>query len=324
MYIKLGILEPSTSETAMAIATPYNKAARKVRVCINAPGLNAQVVLLPSNVPLHEELHMFVAGKRYIAKYDGRAGYLQIGVKPEFRKYFGITTPLGHYQYTRMPFGFVNAGAHYQRVMEDHIREFMTSMRQFIDDTLQADKEFEEYARVMRAFLLKCIARHYMMNAEKCEFLVPEVHYLGFLDGPDGQRIDPKRLEGIRAMGQPKDAKFVRRFLGICQFLARYVPELPRMVDPLWKALEGGDKKFVMTDAARAAYEEVRKVLLTGKALVQRKPNGQIYGRADGLTVVFASVAYQDGPDERSTGILGFYARKLRPKIGRASCRERV
>ena len=312
MYAKIGIIVPSASETAMAIVSAYNRSSGKVRVCINAPPLNAQVKTLPSQVPLHEEIHLFLAGKEWIVKYDGTSGYLQVGVKMEARKFFAITTPLGHFEYTRMPFGFVNAGAHYQRIMEGHIAEFAEHMVQFIDDTVQANGDFVEHIAVSDAYMAKCVSVHYLLNPEKCEFLCEEINCLGFLSGPHGQRIDSKRLEAIRNLAVPTSPRMVRREMGMCQFLSRFVPELPRMADPLWATLEGG-KKFEITAEARAAHEAIKEILLKGHVLVQRKPGGQLYGRADGSEIALAAVLYQDGPDEKSTGVLGFFSRKLKP-----------
>ena len=128
MYMKIGILVLLVSETAMVIVTAYNHANGKVRVCSNTPPLNVQVKILSSQVSLYEKIHMFIFGKEWIVKYDGTSGYLQVSVKREACKFFVITTLLGHFEYTRMPFRFVNAGAHYQHIMEGHITEFRNFM----------------------------------------------------------------------------------------------------------------------------------------------------------------------------------------------------
>ena len=54
---------------------------------------------------------------------DAYSGYHQIRMKEEDEEKTAFITPLGVYCYTTMPFGLKNAGATYQRMMQDCLKK---------------------------------------------------------------------------------------------------------------------------------------------------------------------------------------------------------
>ena len=48
---------------------------------------------------------------------DGFSGYNQVAVLPKDQKKIAFTTPWDTFMYARMPFGLINAGANFQRVV---------------------------------------------------------------------------------------------------------------------------------------------------------------------------------------------------------------
>ena len=49
---------------------------------------------------------------------DGFSGYNQISMHPDDKEKTTFTTPWGTFMYDKMPFGLMNAGATFQRVMD--------------------------------------------------------------------------------------------------------------------------------------------------------------------------------------------------------------
>ena len=49
---------------------------------------------------------------------DGFSGYNQVSVHPDDQEKTAFTTPWGNFMYAKMPFGLMNAGATFQRVVD--------------------------------------------------------------------------------------------------------------------------------------------------------------------------------------------------------------
>ena len=78
-----------------------------------------------------------VSGYTYYSSLDLKSTYNQINVVSEDRHKTEFTSPLGLYQFVRMPFGLVNATAMFKRIMSRVFRdEMFKSVVCYLDDIL--------------------------------------------------------------------------------------------------------------------------------------------------------------------------------------------
>ncbi|MBW0505360.1 hypothetical protein O181_045075 [Austropuccinia psidii MF-1] len=84
---------------------------------------------------------------KYITKMDCMEGVHQNGVKPKSMKLLRIICHMGIYEYTRMPFGFKNAPAHFQRMMDTIFQEEILEgwMVLYIDDIIICSETWEDH-----------------------------------------------------------------------------------------------------------------------------------------------------------------------------------
>ena len=69
-------------------------------------------------LPNIETLLQRITRSQMMSFLDGFAGYNQVLILKEDRHKTIFTTPWGTFEYLRMPFGFLNVGATFQRTME--------------------------------------------------------------------------------------------------------------------------------------------------------------------------------------------------------------
>ena len=60
------------------------------------------------------------------------------------------------------------------------------------------------------------------VKAEKCEWKKQEVEFLGDHLGPNGIRMDDKKVKAITEWPVPKRVKDVQKFLGLANFYQRF------------------------------------------------------------------------------------------------------
>ena len=84
------------------------------------------------------------------------------------------------------------------------------------------------------------------MKHSKCDFFKSEIHYLGHLISPEGISPLPNKLDCMKHMPVPKDAKEIKQFLSLTGYYRKFVPRFADISRPL-TALTKKDKKFEWT-----------------------------------------------------------------------------
>ena len=152
--------------------------------------------------------------------------------KEQFKTAF--TTPWGTYVYVRMPFGLINAGATFQRVMDvafkDYIDKFMVVYQ---DDLTAYSKKAEDHCRHLEKIFLKALEFGVSLNPRKCTFGVTEGKLLGHIVSKEGVKIDPERVAAIDKVQKPKNVKGIQSFFGQVNFLRRFVTNFAEVRRPI-------------------------------------------------------------------------------------------
>ena len=71
------------------------------------------------------------------------------------------------------------------------------------------------------------------LNAEKCIFKADSVPFLGHIISRNGIKPDPKKMDAVRTMMMPTSRLELQSFIGLCNYLAIYVPNLSAILQPL-------------------------------------------------------------------------------------------
>ncbi len=78
--------------------------------------------------------------------------------------------------------------------------------------------------------LFECFSSHGVkLNLSKCAFGQKQVKFLGHIVSEEGCRPDPSNVEAIKTMKPPTNVKEVRRFLGMCGFYRKHVPQFAKI-----------------------------------------------------------------------------------------------
>ncbi|KAJ4454402.1 putative Retrovirus-related Pol polyprotein from transposon [Paratrimastix pyriformis] len=109
------VIRPSESPWASPIVLAPK--GHTFRLCADYTRLNQYVVRNAYPLPnIHELLAKF-AGCPLLSHFDLSAGYHQIAVSPASVPVLAFTTPIGLFEYTKMPFGIATAAAHFEICM---------------------------------------------------------------------------------------------------------------------------------------------------------------------------------------------------------------
>ena len=102
-----------------------------------------------------------------------------------------------------MPFGLKNAPATFQRLMDlvtTGLQE--TELFVYLDDIVLYANSLEEHKEEFNKLMERLNAENLQLQSDKCEFLRPEVAYLGHIIDK-GVRPDPKKIEAVKKTATP-------------------------------------------------------------------------------------------------------------------------
>ncbi|MCI30375.1 RNA-directed DNA polymerase (Reverse transcriptase), partial [Trifolium medium] len=124
-----------------------------MRLCVDYRQLNKVTIKNKYPLPRIDDLMDQLVEARVFSKIDLRSGYHQIKVKTEDVPKTAFRTRYGHYEYTVMPFGVMNAPAIFMDYMNRIFHPFLDKfVVVFIDDILiysKSEEEHKEYLRIV-------------------------------------------------------------------------------------------------------------------------------------------------------------------------------
>ena len=156
---------------------------------------------------------------KYFRVLDLASGFHQIEVELADRHKTAFSTPFGHYQFSRMPFGLNDAPATFQRLM-DRVLTGLQGIEMFVymDDIVIYAKSLKEHDEKSENLLGRSETAGIVLQPDKCRFLCKEIGYLGHVIFEVGVKPDLQKIEAVSKFPCPKGCKNVKQFLGLAEY----------------------------------------------------------------------------------------------------------
>lgn len=161
------------------------------RVCIDYRKLNSVTRKDNFLLPFLDQVLERLTEYAYYCFLDGYSGYNQIPISLKDQEKTTFTCPYGTFTFCRMPFGFCNAPATFQRCMMAIFSDFVEKiMEVFMDDFSIFGSSFDSCLDNLSIVLQRCEKTNLVLNWEKCHFMVHEGIVLGHKISTRGIEVD--------------------------------------------------------------------------------------------------------------------------------------
>ena len=130
----------------------------------------------------------------------------------------------------------------------------------YLDDVLIFSKNPEEHLKHIKTIFEKIRQHGLKLKLKKCAFFKEETEYLGFVISKDGVKPDPKKVEAIRDLPEPKSVREIRGFKGMCSYYRRFVPNFSKIAEPLID-LTKKYARFKWTSECQTAFDFLKESL---------------------------------------------------------------
>ncbi|KAJ7994626.1 hypothetical protein DPEC_G00251430 [Dallia pectoralis] len=131
-------------------------------------------------LPRIEESLTNLKGAAWYSTLDLASGYWQVEVDPKDQEKTAFTTPVGLFQFNRMPFGLCNAPATFQRLMQRCLGGLVNDfLLIYLDDIIVFSPCFDSHLDHLRQVFGKLHQQGLKLQPLKCCLFRKEVLYLG-------------------------------------------------------------------------------------------------------------------------------------------------
>ena len=286
----LGIIQKGLA-TAHRLFLVKWKNQNLYRVCNDFCILNEKLVKINHAFPLVRDCIEQLGRKKchYLITIDLRDAFHTLQLALSSQKYCGITPYYGSptYHYLCMGMGMSVSPQIWQQfvdlVFQDDLIKCKQNFDVIMDDTFihsTAEEHMDDLMdlfKVLRKYSLK-------LSPHKCQFFKKEIVYMGLEFQIQGDKVCYTPLKdkctAIRNLESPKTLRQTRAFCGMVNFLSSFLPNLQRLLIPIYD-LQKKAKKFKWMDEAEKAFNEIKKLLVSPPVLKAPTPEGLFRLKSD-------------------------------------------
>ncbi|KMQ90234.1 retrovirus-like pol polyprotein, partial [Lasius niger] len=288
-----GIIRLSSSPYCARVV-PVKKKNGSLRLCVDMRPLNSKVIKQKYPFPLIEDCLARLSNKSIFTLLDLKDGFHQIKVHPDFTKFFAFATPDGQFEYTRLPFGFCEAPAEFQKrliqILQPLIREDRVIV--YIDDILIPSITVQDNLSVLKEVLLLLKRYNFEVNYNKCMFLKKELEYLGYILSPSGITLSVRHVEAVNNFPKPKKLVELQRFLGLTNYFRKFIKNYAKLAKPLQDLLRK-TSSFNFDQGCLNAFNSLKDALTSFPVLCLYNPCAETELHTDASSLALAAILLQ-------------------------------
>ena len=255
---RMDIIEPSHSEYSSP-SVIVKKADNTWRYCLDFRKLNSMTKFDSEPIPNQEVLLAKLGKSTFFTKIDLAKGYWQIPIKPQHRHLTAFSTPQGLFQFKYLPFGLVNAGAIFCRMVRQ-LLQGLKGVESYIDDIVIHSRDWESHLMTLCDVLKRLRGHGLTAKPSKCEVGQQSIPFLGYIVGQGQIKLQEGKAEAILNCKRPTTKKQLRSFLGIVGFYRRFIDKYAEIAKPLTDLTKGKVKQgnLVWNDAAEESFQVLK------------------------------------------------------------------
>lgn len=273
-----------------------NSGKQKWRIVIDYRKINEITVNDKFPIPNIDGILDKLGRAQYFTTLDLAKGFHQILVKQADREKTAFSTPFGHYEYIRMPFGLKNSPSTFQRLMNSVLRDLINKICVvYLDDILIFSTSLQEHIDSIRQVFNRLEKAGLKIQVDKCNFLKKETEYLGHILTSEGVKPNPLKIKTIQSLIIPTTQKQIKSFLGITGFYRKFIKDYAKVAHPMTKYLKKDMKVNTNDPNYIAAFEKLKLIITDHPILKYPDYNKKFKITTDASNFALGAVLSQEG-----------------------------
>lgn len=178
----------------------------------------------------------------------------------------------------------------------------------YIDDIIVYGITKQQHDNRLNVVLQRLKEYNVMLNDNKCVFGAVSITFLGHNLSSDGIKPANDKMESIRQFRDPSTAEETRSFLGLVNYVGKFIPNLATLTEPLRRLIKTG-VPFIWGQEQSEAYSELKKCLTANTTLGYYNTRDHTQLVADASPIGLGAVLIQF--DEKGSRVISYASRSL-------------
>ena len=270
-----------------------------IRVCIDPLHLNQALKREHFQLPTLDDVLPSLSKARCFTTADLKHGYWHVKLDDESSRLTTFATPFGHYRWLRLPFGLTVSSEIFQKKLLAAV-EGLPGIACVHDDVIvygsgeNAGEARANHDENLLKFLTRCREKNIHLNWEKLKFCRTSIPFMGHVVSEKGLMPDPDKVKAVIEMPAPCDVQGVQRINGFVNYLAKFLPNLSDVMEPL-RRLTRNDIDWSWGEEQETAFQKVKELVAATPVLRCYDPAKEITLQCDASQNGLGAALMQEG-----------------------------
>ena len=262
-----------------------------------------------------------LVGAKKFSIFDSTKSFFNLTLTKRALLLTTFGTMYGRYCYLRVPMGAsLSSDVHQFKV--DEIFQDIAQCEGIADDIVIFSCNDDDHDNTLYAVLDQAREVGMKFNPDKCIFKQDSISFYGISLSKDGVKPNPRKIQAIKLLPEPKTEALLQSFLGIVNDLSRFSPNIAKMTINLHALLKKGNEFIWQTqhsndfqaiihelcspkllkyyDSKKDLYLEVDASQKTiGMALLQSVQNDHDHSKAHGVNQLKVDTKIDDSENKQ-------------------------
>ncbi|SGY32227.1 BQ5605_C002g01336 [Microbotryum silenes-dioicae] len=276
--------------------------------------LNAATVPDRTPLPLPDEILAVAARARFWSKIDMTNSFFQTKMAEEDIPKTAVATPWGLFEWVVMPMGLSNAPATHQRRVNKALSSLIgKSCFAYLDDITIFSDTMEDHQNHVKEVLEALRRADLYCSPKKTELFRTSCDFLGHVISRNRIAADQSKVERIVGWPRPRTVTELRGFLGLVQYLRKFINGLAQHTKPLADLTSKNANVRLMWGAEQERHFNAIKAIVTSlpclKPIDHTDSADPLWVMTDASNVGIGAVLLQ-GQDWRKAHPVAYWSRQ--------------
>lgn len=235
--IDTDIIEPVNGPSDwVSPLVPVLKGDGDIRICVDMRQANKAIIREKYPLPTMEQLIPKFRNAKIFSKLDLKNSFHQVELSEDSRHITTFISSHGLFRYKRLMFGISCAPECFQKQLE-RILLPCEGVVNFIDDIVVFGVNEAEHDVRLNKTLQVLKENGVLLNDAKCALRVKQIEFLGHQLSGNGIKPLDKYVKTIQSFREPTVIEEVQSFLGLVNYVGKWIPNLATWTEPLRELL---------------------------------------------------------------------------------------